>query len=74
MVEIPVEPELVSSEAEPEPEPEPEEIPEVGKKIVVNFSRQPLVFDHPAKSNLWRPKDSFRNFRHMRMKNDFVSF
>lgn len=29
MVEIPVEPELASSEAEPEPEPEPEETPEV---------------------------------------------
>lgn len=39
MVEIPVEPELVSSEAEPEPEPEPEpeEIPEVGKKNCCEF-------------------------------------
>lgn len=34
MVEIPVEPELVSSEPEPEPEPEPEEIPEVGYKKI----------------------------------------
>lgn len=40
MVEIPVEPELVSSEPEPEPEPEPEEIPEVASFFFLSMKKK----------------------------------